>query len=754
MKSDSYWMIFWQIKNLVYGEVLNTDIRLFSGNPDKLIKKASEKIRKNNDFFIYNTDVPEEYRMKILSVKTFPSDWGKNRKYRFPDAEFIDTVIIYGKKPSNHGFICHIPWFNMEFTYFDTEEPDFAAASQISEMLMHSDYDTFYNYTMLSAPELRKFSIKAEKEKKKRSSSVFVPEIINADLFPSQQANFRKSMMPRSAWERQGLIRISAEKLLKERANIIFTGESGTGKSIIIENIARLIAEERSAKTSSHSNLENLFWVTNPYRMVSGAKYFGDWQEICEKMMEDLEYYNGILYIQDIIGLLQGSEGSAHSSIASYLIFFLKRGKIRIIGEMSPGELERAYRLLPGFTGLFQIIPVDEMNDSSVMYVMNNYVNYIKKYTNVSFDRDSLNLSFRLLKKYILGEKFPGKAVRFLKTAAVKACKLKIPEIKPDFINRVFSEKTGLPEIMFQDSMPFSENQVQNYFSKRVIGQKEAGAVFASLISTYKAGLNNPGKPIGTVLLAGPSGTGKTTSAKVLAEFMFGSSGRLNTLFRLDMSELQSGYQLSRILGSSSEPGILIQHIRNNPFSVILLDEIEKAHPAFFDVIMTLLDEGILSDWSGREVNFRSCIIIMTSNLGSSSAPSIGLEPAETDYMKSIRNHFRPEFLNRIDHIIMFHPLDSDSVKTIASIELEKLKTMEKIQDRKIRLKFSESLIDWVSRIGVHPKFGARPLQRTIDQKIVPVLSRYLLQNPEQSDFQLLISLTDGKVTVEEHSSA
>ncbi|HNF16358.1 MAG TPA: AAA family ATPase, partial [Leptospiraceae bacterium] len=278
--------------------------------------------------------------------------------------------------------------------------------------------------------------------------------------------------------------------------------------------------------------------------------------------------------------------------------------------------------------------------------------------------------------------------------------------------------------------------------------------VFASLISTYKAGLNNPGKPIGTVLLAGPSGTGKTTSAKVLAEFMFGSSGRLNTLFRLDMSELQSGYQLSRILGSSSEPGILIQHIRNNPFSVILLDEIEKAHPAFFDVIMTLLDEGILSDWSGREVNFRSCIIIMTSNLGSSSAPSIGLEPAETDYMKSIRNHFRPEFLNRIDHIIMFHPLDSESVKTIASIELEKLKTMEKIQDRKIRLKFSESLIDWVSRIGVHPKFGARPLQRTIDQKIVPVLSRYLLQNPEQSDFQLLISLADGKVTIEEHSSA
>lgn len=748
MKSDTYWMVFWEIKNLVYGEVLNTDIKLFSGNSDKLIRKAAEKIRKNNDVFVYNTDVPEEYRMKILPVKTYPSDWGKKRKYRFPDAEFLDTVIIYGKKPSNHGYICHIPWFGMEFTYFDSEEPDLAASSQIAEVLMHSDYDTFYNYTMLSAPELRKFSIKTEKEKKKKPASVYIPEILNADPFPSLHPNPGKNMMPRTAWERQNLVRTSAEKLLKERANIIFIGESGTGKSLIIESIARLISEEK--KTASSPDTVNLVWTTNPYRMISGAKYFGDWQEICEKMMEDLEYYNGILYIQDIIGLFKGSGGSAHSSIASYLIYFLKRGKIRIIGEMSPGELEKAYRLLPAFTGLFQIVPVDEMNDSSVMYVMNNYTSYIKKYTNTSFDKDSLNLNFRLLKKYILNEKFPGKAVRFLKAVAVKAAKMKISEIKPEFINKVFSEKTGLPEIMFQDSLPFSENQVQDYFRKKVIGQKEAGDVFASLISTYKAGLNNPGKPIGTVLLTGPSGTGKTTSAKVLSEFMFGSSGRLNTLFRLDMSELQSGYQLSRILGNSDEPGILIQHIRSNPFSVILLDEVEKAHPVFFDVIMTLLDEGILSDWSGREVSFRSSIIIMTSNLGSSSAPSIGLEPAETDYMKSIRNHFRPEFLNRIDHIIMFHPLDSESVKTITSMELDKLKMMEEIRERNIGLKFSEALIEWVSRIGVHPKFGARPLQRTIDQKIVPVLCRHLLKNTERFSFQLCIELQNGEVTVRE----
>ncbi len=749
MKQDIYWIIYWQIKDLVYGEVLNTDIRLFSGNPDKLIKKAAEKIIKNNDFFIYNTDVPEEYRLKILPVNAFPSDWGKRKKYRFPEAEIIDTVIVYGKKPSNHGYICHIPWFDMEFTYFDSEEPDFAASSQIAEMLMHSDYDTFYNYTMLSAPELRKFSTKKDSTKKKKSDSVYIPSVINADLFPSRDIRPEKNLLPKTAWERQNLIRSSADKILKERANIIFTGESGTGKTLIIENIARLISEEKSSGSQ-----ENLFWMTNPYRMISGARFFGDWQEICEKMMEDLEQYKGILYVQDIIGLFQGSEGSAHSSIASYLIYFLKRGKVRMVGEMSPGELEKAYRLLPGFTGLFQIIPVDEVNDVSAMYIMNNYVNYIKKYTNVSFDRDSLHLSFRLLKKYIHNERFPGKAVRFLKSAAVKASKLKISEIKPEFINRVFSEKTGLPEVMFQDSLPFSENQVQEYFRKRVIGQKEAGEVLASLISTYKAGLNNPGKPIGTVLLAGPSGTGKTTSAKVLAEFMFGSSGKLNTLFRLDMSELQSGYQLSRILGSSNEPGVLIQHIRNNPFSVILLDEVEKAHPAFFDVIMTLLDEGILSDWSGKEVSFRSSIIIMTSNLGSSSAPSIGLEPADTDYMKSIRNHFRPEFLNRIDHIIMFHPLDSESVKAIAVIELDKLKTMEKIQDRKISLEFSESLIDYVSRIGVHPKFGARPLQRTIEHKIVPVLSRYLLQNPEQSDILLRISVEKGEVTVKENSFA
>ena len=303
---------------------------------------------------------------------------------------------------------------------------------------------------------------------------------------------------------------------------------------------------------------------------------------------------------------------------------------------------------------------------------------------------------------------------------------------------------------MIRDDMTLSNELVVDYFNKHILHQKTAIQTLAQTVIVFKTGLNDPGKPISTLLFTGPTGVGKTAAAKTLANYFFGAGQKQNPLFRLDMSEFQHPMQISRLIGSDSgQPGKLVEHVRERPFSVILLDEIEKANPSIFDVLLGVFDEGILLDRFGRLTDFRNCIIIMTSNIGTRNSSSIGFVDASLEHdISEIKNYFRPEFINRIDKIVSFNALDQKAVEDIARLELKNLGKREGIKKHHLSLTFTDDLVKRIAVDGFHPKYGARPLQRVIEQQVVTTISTWIINNKGVTQKKLVLDYAEHKIII------
>ena len=314
-----------------------------------------------------------------------------------------------------------------------------------------------------------------------------------------------------------------------------------------------------------------------------------------------------------------------------------------------------------------------------------------------------------------------------------------------------FVQQTGLPELFLRDDLLLDTRKLNTYFDEKIIGQPEAIARMTEIVKIYKAGINNPYKPIATLLFAGPTGVGKTASAKALADYFFGQGQKKSPLIRIDMSEFQHPGQLSRLIGSGREVGQLVKEVRERPFAVILLDEIEKAAPSIFDALLTLLDEGLMVDAFGRLTDFRNTIIIMTSNLGASTTPAIGFQGTDresTTYRSAIEKHFRPEFINRIDSVVYFNSINSEDLRKITLKELKDLSTREGFTKRNLQLIFNDPLVDHLVSIGFDKRYGARPLQRAIEQAIVKPMSYWLLEHNTDKATKLQLNW-DGRLIIE-----
>ena len=305
-----------------------------------------------------------------------------------------------------------------------------------------------------------------------------------------------------------------------------------------------------------------------------------------------------------------------------------------------------------------------------------------------------------------------------------------------------FEKESGLPQQLLRDDILFDKDQMERWFSNTIIGQPEAVAQLCSLIKIFKTGLNNPHRPIATLLFAGPTGVGKTACAQALADYFFKMGQTHTPLVRIDMSEFQYPSQIDRFIGSDTGEGQLTKEIRERPFSVLLLDEIEKANPAVFDVLLSLLDEGVMVDAFGRVTSFRNAIVIMTSNIGASAHGNLQLGKKDDDrqrFYSAIASFFKPEFFNRIDHIVVFDKLSQEAIRAIAEIELNRIREREGIRKRKLTLQFSDGLFDFIASNGFNEKYGARPLQRLIDQRIIAPLAHWLIAHPEVNNAQLVL---------------
>jgi ATP-dependent Clp protease ATP-binding subunit ClpC len=493
--------------------------------------------------------------------------------------------------------------------------------------------------------------------------------------------------------------------------SILFVGGPGVGKTAQVMKMARWIAERRREDKDRHYPK---IWRTSAERIVAGMVYLGMWQERCLKIVDALSYENHYLYVDRLTSILAPQPDG--SSLGDLLLPAAMNEEISLIAECTEAEFERCQRRFPEALRSFRVIRMEEPASSRMPELMRRYQE--TRRSRVSIHPMGLRQLVGHLEMFQRDTLFPGKAFRFLDWLDQQAERGKARTLYPRDASEAYARYTGLPLQLISDEVPAEQSTLATQLAQGVIGQARACELAAGVLARFKAGLNDPEKPVGTMLFVGPTGVGKTELSKQLARTLFGHEDRM---IRLDMSEFMLPGSAQRLMEVG--PGItsLAERVRQQPMSLVLFDEIEKAHPEIFDLLLGILGEGRLTDSLGRRVDFRMTVICMTSNLGVEQSEPVGYgaERGAGDFLRAVRQAFRPELFNRIDHIIPFRRLSEEDVLRIVDLELEKAASRAGLLRRKLRLVVEPDARAWLARHGYDPKLGARPLKRLIEAQVM-----------------------------------
>ena len=421
--------------------------------------------------------------------------------------------------------------------------------------------------------------------------------------------------------------------------------------------------------------------------------------------------------------------------------------------EATPDEVQACRRLFPGLLDAFQIVTIPPFNDAAAEAVLQRIITTYAAASQLEVEPGAATLVRRLFKRFQPYTAFPGPAANFVRALSEsRPAKPPRPKIiaSQDIISQ-FVKLTGLPEIFLRDEQLLPADEIRARLTAQIIGQPDAVAAASRVVASIKAGLTDPGRPMGVLFFCGPTGVGKTALARALVEFCFGANGIKDRLVRLDMSEYAGWGAAQRLTQNpQGRPAQWIEQVRRQPFCVVLFDEIEKAGPEVFDVLLGLLDEGRLTDRFGRTTWFRSAVIIMTSNLGAKATGAAGFGPdTGPSYESEVAGFFRPEFFNRLDAVITFKPLTMQEVEIIARKELSELAMREGLAGANIRITWSEELVGMLAREGYDHHLGTRPLQRVIEKRVAVPLARRRVQHPRATGVTLHVGLNShGEVVV------
>ncbi|MEM9821413.1 MAG: AAA family ATPase [Bacteroidota bacterium] len=748
----NYPLLYYQLQeDAVLGILVGADYQMVEKDLKRLKTTLSDFITrqyKKEDFYPY-MDILEP-RLKVIEVKIRPAYKEKTGRYPMKDMLSVPVALVYGETENGY-YECYLPAFNESFYYYEPKQFKSLANHFAADLLNQLSPEQLHRHLMRQKPQLDQITLRINEDRKyKQKEPDFAQRRIEtlsrlAIPYPYPKSFKKKgNIFPEAAWEMEEIVVDIIDKLINNRANVLVVGKHGVGKSAALMQAIRKIQ-------GSGLNIKMNFWQLMPQRITASSKYLGEWEETCENMLEELHADSGILWILDMVRLMQIGGTGAEDSVAAFMMSFLQRGILKMVGEVTEQELESMRRLLPGFVENFQIVKVEEMPETKIHAIMDRFAEFSSQNLKVKLHQDGLSLAYRLLLRYYPYESFPGKIIKLIGQCVNEAKINKTGAVAKEQVIDVFVKQTGLPELFLRDDLMLDSQELKQYFNSNIIGQDAAVDKLCSIVKVFKAGLNNPYKPIQTLLFAGPTGVGKTASAKCLANYFFGKGQKQFPLIRIDMSEFQHPSQITRFIGAGREVGKLVQDIRDRPFSVLLLDEVEKADPSIFDALMTVLDEGLLVDAFGRVVNFRNTIIIMTTNLGASNRQSIGFAKMEDDeaaYFSAINNFFRPEFVNRIDGVVFFNSLGTEDIRQICLKELRELNEREGFAKRKLNLTFSNRVIDRLSSVGFDERYGARPLQRAIEQQIVSPLANWLLKNSKVNKKLLEVDFVEQKITV------
>lgn len=729
MATLSYPLVCWQLDDdSVCGILPGTDFQVIERNARRVKAALAETLQREHerDGFVPEPDIADA-RLKLVHVSVSLAH--RTAKGNFPEPRATDfhVAAVFGVNEEDGYAKCYLPWLDQSFYYYDDAQLPVLIEHYTRECLDGLSPEAAQRYLMPAAPWLDQIDVRRDDRASTRQQvprhlrETFAQLSAVADRLPETGARRALHVFPEVAWEQGALVDDIAARLVRG-GNLLLVGEPGVGKSVVI-----LEAIRKAHRLAAGRHAAPTFWRSHAERLVGRARYLGEWQALCDQAVQWLDMADGLLWVTDFVNLLQIGGESPEDSMAAYLLPALRRGTLRLVGEANPSELETARQRLPGFIDCFETLRLPEMDNLRARRVLELFAGHAKGALSVEIERQALDTGYRLLNRYVRYERFPGKAVRFFGDCLREALAAQAGTVTETAAIAHFARSTGLPETFLRDDQPLDDAQVQAFFAQQLFGQDAAIGHLKDVVYLFKAGLNDPAKPIATLLFAGPTGVGKTAAAKALARYFFGAGGGADPLFRIDMSEFQHAFQIARLIGDGARPGKLVEHVRRQPFSVVLLDEIEKADPSVFDLLLTVLDEGRLRDSRGRMTDFRSTVIVMTTNLGVRHGASLGFADdarGGDSVVHDIRQFFRPEFFNRIDRVVPFAPLARGAIEAIAVRELQAIAQREGLLRRGVRLAFSPELVAFVADKGFSPAYGARPLQRAVEQLVVAAVAR------------------------------
>lgn len=664
----------------------------------------------------------------------------------------LRVACVYGRQRDGLR-VCVMPLLGIQFYYYDEKTLKELATTYVQEGMKGMTPQQLSRFLPPKSHTLDELVVNVARNVRHLNFGPSL-ETLTSIAEPLGERSLRRQFS--AAWERDAEVKDLAQRIGREKANVILVGDTGIGKTTVLVNAVREVERHNATSGEDDESLDRQkekrrFWLTSGARIISGMQYLGQWQARCEQLVGELSKIGGALCVSSLLDLILAGGRDPNAGVAAFLLPYLQRGELQLVGEATLGELDACRRLLPGFVGLFQILDLQPFNRQQATAILSRAAESFRRNYRVESAASLPDLVHRLFQRFAPYQAFPGKAVTFLHAAFERAELERRAMISSDDLVQQFVRQTGLPEFMLRDETPLEPVDVLAYFERRVIGQADACRVAADIVTTFKAGLNDPQRPVGVLLFCGPTGVGKTQLAKALSEYFFGHGEERDRLVRLDMSEYGNAYAAERLITDArGEPSDLIKRVRQQPFVVVLLDEIEKADAAVFDALLNVFDEGRITDRYGRATSFRSAVIVMTSNLGADKGAGVGFDSrVSRDFTSEAFDFFRPEFFNRIDAVVGFRSLDETSVLEITRKELAEISEREGLGVAGTKLIWTERLLHHLAQTGFDPRYGARPLQRAIERTLVAPLARFLLEHPQEKGGTIRADFTETGVLFE-----